>query len=122
MGISLGIDRIVKVMERESLFKLPKTNTKVFVAPIDDEMRATAIKITQILREKEIPSEVDVMGRKLPDQLKYVDKKEIPYAVIIGKKELENEFVVLRDMREKTQREVKISVLPTIFVDLLKKD
>lgn len=122
MGISLGIDRIVKVMEREKLFKLPKTNTKVFVASIDDEMRASAIKITQILREKEIPSEVDVMGRKLTDQLKYVDKKEIPYAVIIGKKELENGFVVLRDMREKIQREVEISVLPTIFIDLLEKD
>lgn len=120
-GISLGIDRIVKLMERENLFRLPKTNTKVFVAPVSDEMSAMAIEITKTLRKREIPSEVELMGRKLSEQLKYVDKKEIPYAVIVGREEAKNGFVVVRDMEKKEQRKVKISILPTIFEDLLKR-
>jgi histidyl-tRNA synthetase len=110
-GISLGIDRIVKSMERKNLFKLPKTNTKVFVAPVNDEMSARAIQITQMLRKSGISTEVDLMGRKLSEQLKYADKRGIPYAVIVGREEVERGFVMLRDMEKAEQREVKIKNL-----------
>lgn len=119
-GISLGIDRIVKLMERKNLFKLPKTVTKVFVAPVDDEMSCKAIEITQMLRKSDIPTEVDVMGRKLTEQLKYADKKGIPYVVIIGRKEVEDGFVMVRDMKREEQRKVRISALLTFLEDSIK--
>lgn len=119
-GISLGIDRIVKLMERKNLFKLPKTITKVFVAPIGDEMSAKAIEITQMLRKSDIPTEVDVMGRKLTEQLKYADKKGIPCAVIVGRKEVEDGFVMVKDMEREEQRKVRISALLTFLENLLK--
>jgi histidyl-tRNA synthetase len=117
-GISLGIDRLVNLMETENLFTLPKTSTKVFVAPVNEEMSGRAIEIAQMLRKNEIPTEVDVMGRKLSEQLKYADKKEIPYAVIVGKNDVKTGFVVLRDMGKKEQRKVKIPVLPSSLLSL----
>jgi histidyl-tRNA synthetase len=116
-GISLGIDRIVKAMERKNLFSLPKTNTKVFVAPVNEKMSPKAIEIAQILRKYEIPAEVDVMGRKLLEQLKYADKKGIPYTIIVGRKEVEEGFVIVRDMEKEEQQKVKIALLPTFFKD-----
>lgn len=118
-GISLGIDRIVRLMERKNLFSLPKTFTKVFVATIDTTMSTKAIEITQLLRKAEIPTEVDVMGRKLIDQLKYADKKGIPYTLIVGRKEVEEGFVVVRDMERAKQSNVRISTLKAFFDDLL---
>ncbi len=118
-GISLGIDRIVQLMERKNLFSLPKTFTKVFVATIDAKMSPLAIEITQTLRKAEIPTEVDVMGRKFIDQLKYADKKGIPYTLIVGIKEVEEGFVVVRDMEREKQSNVRISTLKTFFKDLL---
>jgi len=114
-GISLGIDRIVKLMERMNLFKLLKTNIRVFVAPVSDEMSATAIEIAQMLRKGEIPTEVDVTGRKLSEQLKYADKKGIPYTVIVGKKEVEDGFCIVRDMERKDQRKIRITDVPTFL-------
>jgi histidyl-tRNA synthetase len=103
-----------------SLFNLPKTFTKVFVATIEAKMSTKAIEITQMLRKAEIPTEVDVMGRKLVDQLKYADKRGIPYTLIVGKKEVEEGFVVVRDMEREKQSKARISTLHTFFKDLLK--
>ena len=75
----------------------------------------------RILRKKEIPSEVDVMGRKLSEQLKYVDKKEIPFVVIVGREEVESGLVVVRDMKKQEQKKVKTALLPAFFRDLLEK-
>ena len=106
-------------MEKENMFGLPKSNTEVFIAPISDDMDNIAIRIAKTLRKRGIPSEKDMMGRKISEQLKYAYKKEIPYVVIVGRKEVESGFVVLRDMRKKKQRKVEISALPTIFESLL---
>ena len=114
-GISFGIDRIVKLMEREGLFKLPNTNTAVFVAPVNDDMKDEAIKIAQMLRKKGIPTEIEIMGRKLKRQLEHTDRKGIAYTVIVGEKELSKGYIVLRNMRDNTQKLVKISNLPQYF-------
>jgi len=114
-GISFGIDRIVMVLEKEKLFKLSKTKTKVFVAPVKDEMKTDAIRIAQILRKNKIPTEIEVMGRSLKRQLEYINKKEIPFTLIVGEKEISNGYVVLRDMRDNQQQLIEISHLPQYF-------
>jgi histidyl-tRNA synthetase len=114
-GISFGIDRIVMVLEKEKLFKLPKTKTQVFVAPVKDEMKTDAIRIAQTLRKNKIPTEIEVMGRSLKRQLEYINKKEIPFALIVGEKEISKGYVVLRDMRDNKQQLIEISHLPQHF-------
>jgi histidyl-tRNA synthetase len=114
-GISFGIDRIVMVLEKERLFKLPKTKTKVFVAPVKEEMKTVAIRIAQTLRKNKISTEIEVMGRSLKRQLEYINKKEIPFALIVGEKEISKGYVVLRDMRNNEQQLIEISHLPQHF-------
>ena len=117
VGISLGIDRIVKLMERKDMFDLPKTNTKVFLAPVNEEMIRTSIKIAQILRKGGVSTEVEIMGRKLLDQLKYADKKGIKFAVIVGESEVKDGYVVVRNMKTEKQERVRIDALQTFFKD-----
>ena len=114
-GISFGIDRIVTVMQKEKLFKLPKTRTRVFVAPVKAEMKTEAIKIAQTLRKNNISTEIEVMGRSLKRQLEYINKKGIPYVLIVGKKELSEGSIVLRDMQDNTQKLVDRSNIQKHF-------
>jgi histidyl-tRNA synthetase len=114
-GISLGIDRIVMVMKNKELFKLSKTKTKVFVAPVKENMKSEAIRIAQILRRNQIPTELEVMDRSLKRQLEYVNKREIPFVVIVGEKEMTEGYVVLKDMRKNEQQRIKIAHLPQQF-------
>ena len=103
------------VMEKERLFKLPKIKTKVFVAPVKGEMKTEAIRIAQTLRRNKIPTEIEVMGRSLKRQLEYINKKGIPFTLIVGEKEVSEGCVVLRDMRNNTQKLIEISHLPQHF-------
>lgn len=110
-GISLGIERIVEITEQEKMFTLPKIKTEAFVVAVNDEVREQILVITQMLRNNGISADFDIMRRKLTKQLEYVDAIGIPFAIIVGKKELDSEVVKVRDMIARKEQEVKISEL-----------
>jgi histidyl-tRNA synthetase len=61
-----------------------------------------------MLRDASIPTEVEVMGRKITKALEDADRRQIKYAIIVGEKELKEEAVVLRDLTKREQKTVKI--------------
>lgn len=110
-GISLGIERIIEIMQEQQMFKLPKTTIKTFVAPVSDEVRIDALNVCQQLRVKGIACDTDLMSRKLSKQLEYASSLGIPYVAILGPTELKKNSVKLRDMRTGKEKLVKISEL-----------
>jgi len=107
-GISLGIERIVEIMKDEKMFDLPKTRVKAFVANVDEKVKNEVIKIDQKLRKKGIACQIDLMNRNLTKQLEYADKLGIPYCIIVGEKELRSKKFKLRDMKKKTEEDLKL--------------
>ena len=96
VGISFGVDRIYDVMEELQLFPAEvQTGTKVLFFNLGDAESRAAYTLVQALRSKGIAAELYHENSKFDKQFKYADKKQIPYAVIIGSKELlENTLVV----------------------------
>ena len=48
---------------------------------------------------------------KLDKQFKYADKKQIPFAVIIGEKEMENKTCMVKDLKKGVQEEISFENL-----------
>jgi histidyl-tRNA synthetase len=96
VGISFGVDRIYDVMEELALFPAEvQTGTKVLFFNLGEAESKAAFGLMQQLREQNIACELFHENAKFDKQFKYADKKQIPYAVIIGSKELlENTLVV----------------------------
>jgi histidyl-tRNA synthetase len=67
-----------------------------------------ALKTAQSLRAAGFKVLTDVMARNLKAQLKYADRSEASYTMIIGEDELAKGVVTLRNMKESTQKEIKI--------------
>jgi len=105
-GISFGIERIIEVMKNRKMIKQGKSKTKVFVAAVNDEVRDDVLRIVQDLRSNYISSDFDVRGRKLTKQLEYVDALGIPYAIIVGEKEIKENRFKLKDMKKKVEKEL----------------
>ena len=110
-GISLGVDRLVEVLRMEGKLPGVRTRTRVFIAAASDDVRRDALRLARALRERGINAEVDLMSRKLDRQLKYADAKGIPYAVIVGRRELEAGVYRLRDMGRREERLVSLEEL-----------
>ncbi|MCD6403214.1 MAG: histidine--tRNA ligase [Candidatus Aenigmarchaeota archaeon] len=112
VGVSFGLERIIDVMEELNMIKTPQTKTDVFVACVEESLIKNAIKICDFLRENGVNCQMDLMGRKLSKQLEYVDSKGIPYAVIIGKAEVEKGLVKLKDMKTRSEELLKLEDVP----------
>ena len=110
-GISLGIERIVEIMEKEKMFDSMERKTKVFVANPSEDVKDDVLKIVQELRKNTIPADFDIKNRKLTKQLEYADTVGIPFTIIVGKKELDSGIVKVRDMKARKEVEVKIDDL-----------
>jgi histidyl-tRNA synthetase len=107
-GISFGIDRVTPILDEKGVFNNMMLGAKVYVAPVNEKVLIDALKITQLLRGNKISTIVDLMGRRLGKQFEFADKKNIPYVVIVGERELKDESVTIRDMKTGEQSTVKI--------------
>jgi len=112
VGISFGVDRIYDVMEELQVF--PDTvqiGTKVLFFNLGEAESKTAFGLLQELRKNNIAAELFHEQSKFDKQFKYAEKKNIPYAVIIGSKELEQGTCIVKDLAKGTQEEISQSAL-----------
>ncbi len=112
VGISFGVDRIYDVMEELQVF--PDTvqiGTKVLFFNLGEAESKTAFGLLQELRKNNIAAELFHEQSKFDKQFKYAEKKNIPYAVIIGSKELEQGTCIVKDLAKGTQEEIAQSAL-----------
>ena len=106
-GISLGIERIMEVMKERKMLEGVKSRTKVYVVAVNDKVRDKVLEIVQVLREKSVAVDYDLRFRTLSKQLEYVNSLGIPFAAIVGEKELKENSVKLRDMKTGREELVK---------------
>ncbi len=112
VGISFGVDRIYDVMEELQLFPAEvQTGTKVLFFNLGDAESRAAYSLVQLLRNKGIAAELFHENSKFDKQFKYADKKQIPYAVIIGSKELLENTVVIKNLLTGDQQSLTNSEL-----------
>ena len=60
------------------------------------------------LREKGLATQIDVNKRGLKAQLKYADRLNAKYVIIIGDDELDKGIVQFRDMTNSSQKEIAL--------------
>lgn len=116
VGISFGVDRIYDVLEELNLFPQNlQTNTKALFFNMGATESLFALAYVQQLRNYGIACELYHEPAKLDKQFKYADKKGIPYAVILGSKEIENEEAVVKNLKTSEQEKIPLIRLPDFF-------
>jgi len=110
-GVSLGIERIVPLLEKKGAFEDLDLGPSVYVASASDAVRAKAIEVAQMLRRSGLSTDLDLMGRSLTRQLDYANRKGFKRVVIVGEKELLEGCVSVRNMETAEQQKVKLDEL-----------
>ena len=112
VGISFGVDRIYDVMEELNIFPEDvHIGTQVLFFNLGEEESKVAFGLMQQLRSKNTRCELYHENVKFDKQFKYAEKKNIPYVVIIGSKELENKNCVIKDLKSGKQETVSFDQL-----------
>jgi histidyl-tRNA synthetase len=116
VGISFGVDRIYDVMEELKLF--PETlqaGAKALFFNMGEKESAAAFTIMQQLRSNGIACELYHEEVKLAKQFSYAEKKNIPFAVIIGSKEIEQQYCQVKNLASGEQHVVVFDKLIEFF-------
>jgi len=107
VGFAIGFDRTLEAAKELNLIKDEKTVTKVLVAYKDNDKDVfpTALDLSTKLREAGINTEMFLDPKKdLDKQLKYANRKGIPYVVIIGEEEVKSGKYKLKNMESGEQK------------------
>lgn len=107
-GIAFGFDRTVEAADQLGLIPTEKTTTKLLLTIFSAETLDETLKLAQTLRNSKINTEVYPETVRLDKQLKYADKKGIPYVVIIGPEEIKENKVVLKNLQ--TREQIKTTI------------
>lgn len=116
VGISFGVDRIYDVMEELQLFttEVQAGTTAIFFNMGETEAQF-AFAIMQQLRGKGISCEIFYEPVKINKQFSYAEKKKIAYAIIIGSKEIEQNYCLVKNLATGLQEVVVFENLFTYF-------
>ena len=91
VGISFGVDRIYDVLDELKLFpQAIHSGTTVLFFHLGDAESKKSFELMQQLRNKGIACQLFHEQTKFDKQFKYAEKKNIPFVVMIGSRELEN--------------------------------
>lgn len=105
-GGSFGIERIVEVLKDRNMVGTKSAPTQVLVTLFDENTINESIKIANFLRQNNISTLLFPDTEKLDKQIKYADKKDVPYVVIIGPDEIKNNNVTLKNLKTGKQKTV----------------
>jgi len=108
-GMAYGFDRTVEAADQLGLIPALKTKTQVLVTIFAPDLQGQALKAASTLRTAGINTELyPDPSAKMEKQLKYADKKSIPFALMIGQDEADKNMVTLKNLATREQTTLAI--------------
>ena len=108
VGISIGLTRLFYKLNELGLIKAEKSAmSDVLVIPMVEDLSKPII-LANALREIDINTEIYLNDKKLKAKLKYADKLQIPYVIIIGEDEINSGVVNVKNMTTGEERKANI--------------
>lgn len=112
VGISFGADRIYDVMLEGNLFPPNSaSSTHALFINFGENEELLCLKLSEVLRNKQLNTEVYPENAKIKKQFSYADDKQIPWVIIIGESERLNGICQLKNMKTGVQTTVEIDNL-----------
>jgi histidyl-tRNA synthetase len=103
VGISLGLERVLAVLDERDRDAPPPTAAQAIVLVWDAARRGAAIAAARSLREAGITADLFLGDAAFKNQLKYANGRGYPFAVLVGPSEAERGLVAVKDLRSGEQ-------------------
>ncbi len=118
VGISFGAERIYDVLTQLGLFpqETPE-NTKVMFANFGEKEELYCLPVVSELRKKGVNAEIFPESAKMKKQMNYADKKNIPFVVLAGESEMQEQRFTLKNMETGDQKSLSAQDLVSVLSD-----
>ena len=99
IGYAMGVERLLMVMKAQGI-EIPEPDPcDLYIGSIGEEAAIRALSLVSSLREEGFSAECDIVGRSVKAQMKYADKIDARYSMILGDNELAENQARLKNMQ-----------------------
>ena len=114
IGFGMGDVTIENFLQTHNLLPTLKSSTQLWICVAPETEIKDVEDIAGQLRKKNLNVGLDISGKKLPDQLKSIDKRKIPFVMVVGKDELESGKFKVRNVETREEKEGNIQEIADI--------
>jgi len=112
-GFAIGFDRAILAAESEG-YNFPSAYIDYYIIPVTHSLLSKSIEIAQILRNRGLLVDIDLMRRGIGKALKYAASINAKHTILIGPDEYEKGAVTIRDMSTGEQKLIPIEDLKNL--------
>jgi len=123
VGISLGIERLLALQEEKEKDGAGDATTRasptqVLVVGFDADLQPKVLAVARQLRADGLCVETDLNDRPMRKQLDYANANAIPFALFVGKKEVESKRYTLKDLRTGQQKTMPLEEVAEQVIEM----
>ena len=114
VGISIGLTRLFYQLNEEGLLKSESTSpSDIIILPMCENYNYIG-KVASEIRKQNISVNVCYIEKGFKQKMKYANKLQTKYAIIIGEDEVNQNKIVLKNMIDGSQTDISINELSNI--------
>ena len=108
VGVSIGLTRLFYKLNELNLINVTKKSiSDIIIIPMMDNLEEP-IKLATELRNLGVNTEIYSNNKKLKAKMKYADKLQIPYVIVIGEDEINSNKIKLKNMETGEEEEIEL--------------
>ena len=107
-GVAGGVERIILRLDEQGISCTPSNDT-ISVLYVNDELKPDAIHCASKLRQLGIPINIDLTAKPLKKQMEISSNSK--FCIIFAPKEFSEKQVVLRNMTDRTEKQISLDEL-----------
>ena len=108
VGVSIGLTRLFYKLNELNIIKADKKSiSDILIIPMTENM-SVPLELGTELRKLKVNTEIYLNNKKIKAKMKYADKLEIPYVVVIGDNEIETNKVKVKEMATGEETECEL--------------
>lgn len=107
-GAAGGVERIALLLEKQNV-GADLLESRISVVFVNTDMQKIAIGIASKLRLLGIPTDVELSGKSLKKQMEIASTSK--RVIIVAPKEYADDYIIIRNMEDGSEKQVKIDVL-----------
>ncbi len=118
LGFGMGLERLQLVMEAQGCEFPEPSRPDLFIVAMGDKATLKAVEIAKDMRDEGYSVVYDLNGRSLRAQMKYADKINAKYNVVIGDNEVDAKSAMLKDMAMGEQNEISLETFVSSYYSI----
>lgn len=118
-GFGMGIERLKLLLEAQGVAFPEEKGPDLYIAPAKEEYAFEAMRLTDLLRKEGVSALTDVSGRSLKAQMKFANKKEALFTLVLGDEEIASRTAKAKNMRTGEETAVRFDNIQEDITGLL---